>query len=351
MRGLEQLAGFAGQCRFAGSVCAGEHQRVSGLEQKRLRQTRQRANAGDGRNAVATAAYTAAYNAARRFALYFPEFQAGHEVNRLASFGPGPARFDVCDSQVAPRFACVAKFQRDPGTEFFKKRAGHREDCGGEGGSSLVNFIRGKPYASGSRHAPIFVALGTALYDRGARLDGPRPKLRAWEIHEDLARVSSLLARALQILDHAEPKFGIVVRAIDAHAVHPGLDKLANGLVIRRCLGTHGYHDSNGAPGRRRPEERFGMFFKQLGSCRHADSRSPRARNRCVRSKQLCQHMVYGLNRVENVAFGAAERGEAQPRKLRLQFANIVPAERQVVSQVSGAGAIGFVKRKGTLQE
>jgi len=61
--------------------------------------------------------------------------------------------------------------------------------------------------------------------------------------------------------------------------------------------------------------------------------------------------MVNRLKSIEDVALGAPQRGEAQTRELRLQLADIVPAERQVVSEISGAGAIRFVKSERTLQE
>ena len=38
-------------------------------------------------------------------------------------------------------------------------------------------------------------------------------------------------------------------------------------------------------------------------------------------------------------------------RELRLQLADIVPAEGQIVSEISGAWTIGFVKRERTLQK
>jgi hypothetical protein len=61
--------------------------------------------------------------------------------------------------------------------------------------------------------------------------------------------------------------------------------------------------------------------------------------------------LMHGLKSIEDMCLRPPQRRKAQTRELRLQLANIVPAERHVVSQISGAGAIGLMKRERALQE
>lgn len=58
-----------------------------------------------------------------------------------------------------------------------------------------------------------------------------------------------------------------------------------------------------------------------------------------------------GLNGIQYVALRATDRGEAQHRKLRLQFADVVVAEGKVVGEIAGAFAMGFVNSEMTFQE
>ena len=93
------------------------------------------------------------------------------------------------------------------------------------------------------------------------------------------------------------------------------------------------------------------MLFEQLGTFRHADGSIGREREESIRAEQSSKDMMHGLKSIEDVALRAPERGEAQTRETRLQLADIAPAERQVVSEISGAGAIRFVKSERALQE
>lgn len=87
------------------------------------------------------------------------------------------------------------------------------------------------------------------------------------------------------------------------------------------------------------------MLFEKLGPFRHADGSLGREREQSIRAEQLSQDIMHGLKSIEDVTLRAPERGEAQTCEMRLQLADIVPAERQVVSEISGAGAIRFMKR------
>lgn len=61
--------------------------------------------------------------------------------------------------------------------------------------------------------------------------------------------------------------------------------------------------------------------------------------------------MVNGLDRSEGVALRAAERRKAEESELRLQLADIVAAESEVVREITGAAAMSFVDCKRFLEE
>lgn len=90
-----------------------------------------------------------------------------------------------------------------------------------------------------------------------------RPELGIGKIHQDAAGASGLLARSLEATNHAEPDIRIVVRAINAHAIHAALGEIADEFVIR---GGVGRHDANRAAGRRRTKGSFRLLFEQLGA-------------------------------------------------------------------------------------
>jgi hypothetical protein len=65
------------------------------------------------------------------------------------------------------------------------------------------------------------------------------------------------------VLDHPQPRRGIVMGAIDAHAVHALVQKVMNKGVVVRRLARHGNHDPGPAPGGRGAQQGFGVFGKQ----------------------------------------------------------------------------------------
>jgi hypothetical protein len=56
------------------------------------------------------------------------------------------------------------------------------------------------------------------------------------------------------------------------------------------------------------------------------------------------QYAVHALQRLEDMTLCAAERGEPEKGKLRLQFTDIMPAQSQIMSEISSAAAMGSVK-------
>jgi hypothetical protein len=56
-----------------------------------------------------------------------------------------------------------------------------------------------------------------------------------------------------------------------------------------------------------------------------------------------------GLDGVEDVAFGAAERRQAEERELGLEFADVVLTKGQIMGKIPGAAAMGFMEDEGAL--
>ena len=59
---------------------------------------------------------------------------------------------------------------------------------------------------------------------------------------------------------------------------------------------------------------------------------------------------MHGLDRVENVTLRAAERGETEKGKLRLQFTDIMATQRKIVGKILGTPAMRFMKGQGPFE-
>ncbi len=234
------------------------------------------------------------------------------------------------------------------GPEFFEK-AGLPLECSQSAGLGrrLGIVRRSEPDARGSHHAAIDVALRPALDYRRTRLDGPGTQLGAGHIHQDSAVAAGLFPRFLKIADHAQPHFRAVVRAVDAHAVHPIPDQVAH-QVHSLCAASEDivtmmrtFLPGGGGPRRASVlassnSDAFADLYRGLlGAWQGA-----------VGTQQGIQHAMHGLDRVEDVTFRAPERGEPKQGKLGLQFANIVPAQRKIVGKISRAAPVRFMMQR-----
>ena len=50
--------------------------------------------------------------------------------------------------------------------------------------------------------------------------------------------------------------------------------------------------------------------------------------------------MMHGLHRGQDMTFRAAQRREAEQRKLRLQLTDVMPAQREIVGEISRTAAM-----------
>jgi hypothetical protein len=78
--------------------------------------------------------------------------------------------------------------------------------------------------------------------------------------------MAGLFSSSLEIADHPNPRFRMVMGAVDAHAIHAVPDEVAYELIVRCSVRGHGHHDSDSSAWRRGTEEGVGIGFQQLGS-------------------------------------------------------------------------------------
>jgi hypothetical protein len=125
------------------------------------------------------------------------------------------------------------------------------------------------------------------------------------------------------------------MRAVDAHGVHAILHKLLDEGRVRGGFGWHGDHDAGLASRRPGTEQPLGLVVQSLLAGlevrRQFRRRLPRPAGELVDRRQD------GVNRREDRRFGAPERRQPQAGKAKLQLADVVPAQRQVVNEIARA--------------
>jgi hypothetical protein len=77
----------------------------------------------------------------------------------------------------------------------------------------------------------------------------------------------------VEIADHAEPCFWIVMGAVDAHAIHAVPYEVAYKLIVRGRVRGHGNHDPDLSARWSRTEKGIGFGFQQLASLADLDGR------------------------------------------------------------------------------
>ena len=205
-----------------------------------------------------------------------------------------------------------------------------------------LTAVGNEPDPSRGGDPPEEVAAGTPLDQAGAGFDRARPELWTGKIHEDATRLAKILLGAAEVGDHPRPVGGVVVRAIDPHAVHAAIEQLANEQVILGCLARHRDHDPDGPLGGFRAEQLLGVRIKQLDPFIEPHGRRDWRRKLPGAAAELVKHLQDDAQRGEDVRLGPAQGGEAEPGQPFLELTDIVPAEGEVMEQVSGARPLGL---------
>ena len=150
----------------------------------------------------------------------------------------------------------------------------------------LRMVFRCQPNASRRDDAPIHIAFRPALDHRRPWLDWTSSQFGAGDIHENPAIAPGFFASLSEVADHTPPDLRLIVRAVDAHAVHAVLYKVANQFVISSGIRVHGDHDAHFSFRRWRPKQRVSVRFEELSSFAKLHGRLRRGRERTVSAQQ-----------------------------------------------------------------
>ena len=157
--------------------------------------------------------------------------RARHDVRRRVGLAEAFAGADFDDAQHALAVAGVGELDGVAGLRL-------REQIALDGNRRVVRIgvvhARDEPHARGLRHASDRIAHRPPLRDRRPGLDRPGAKLGPGEVEGQRAALAGLALGAAQVLDHSLPDLGAVVRAVDAHDFHAGLDQVADQRRLRR---------------------------------------------------------------------------------------------------------------------
>ncbi len=110
-----------------------------------------------------------------------------------------------------------------------------------------------------------------------------------------------------QVLDHFQPDIGIIMCAVNPHAIHTLLQQIMNQGVIIRGLTGHGNHVADIPAGVVLSEQRIGMLFKQLLPFGKVEAGRFFRKCLCV-TFQVMQQIQDFFERGECMRFGSAKR-------------------------------------------
>ena len=170
------------------------------------------------------------------------------------------------------------------------------------------------------------------------RIHAAGPQLRPAKVRLDDTAAPDDLLRATQVCGHPVPGRRVVVRAVDAHQVHPGPQQvLDQARVVGRGTG-HRHHDADLAVTRRGTEQPARVLPQQQASGAEID----RWMRRLV-GRNPGQRLETGNHRVQPrdcVGLEHAERRQSEGMQVVLQAADVGLADAEVVQQVAGAVAV-----------
>jgi hypothetical protein len=235
--------------------------------------------------------------------------------------------------------ASVAQLQLVAGFQCRHERGRHRHRWRasvGRGGR--------QPRPCGGEHLSQRVPLRAQLEHLGARRERAGAALGTGQIDGDLARPSERAGGLSHVVGHRSPRRQVVVRGVDAGAVHAVTDERVDPCGVVGVLAREGHHDPDPAGRRGRSEQPVAVLLKERPTALagHGARVGPRAR---VAADDPVEHREHGLQRGQHVWFTSPERREAALGELPLELPIVAPTQRQVVQQVHGARPLRVVNR------
>jgi len=160
------------------------------------------------------------------------------------------------------------------------------------------------------------------------------------KIRLDAACQSELPLRLPQVGDRGLPFLGPVVRAVDAHDVHPRREQVSDETVVPCRFGRHGHHDSDGPSHRDLTQQAAAVLGQEGSGRRWVDGGSGVGGPLVTLPREPVESAKHRLERCEDVPLEPPQRRQPQPRQVRLEAADVLPPQGQVVDQVARAGAV-----------
>jgi hypothetical protein len=198
---------------------------------------------------------------------------------------------------------------------------------------------------AGNERRPRRVADRAPFQDLRPERDGPGAQLRAGKIAGQQAAPAGIALRLAQVPDHALPDLRAVVRTIDPHDLHAGLDQAADDAGVVGRLARHRHHDPRAPPRARGTEDPVGVLGQECVTGVELDRRGCRHVRRHRPREKFVEDLLDRMQGRHDMRFHAAQRTEAQSRQVILQHAHVVAAHREVVNEV--AGTIAHRRRDG----
>ena len=183
------------------------------------------------------------------------------------------------------------------------------------------------------------VASGFEMYHALVRRDPAGAQLGSGQVHQYLAAAVRFHFRLPHEFDHFQPGFRCVVGAVDARTVHAAPDQLAHECIVGGSLAGEGHHDAHLAMCRRRAEQPVGLTAQQLSGFVECLCAVQNPFGLDVLAGQRFQRVDDGIEIGQYVAFGAAQRRQAECGELRLDVAQIVATQPDIGAHVVGGGA------------
>jgi len=233
----------------------------------------------------------------------------------VARLGPAVTTADFDDAQ-GP--ALAARVAQDDGVAVRERRQPRLRQAQ-HGGRRVRRRLRGRgrrqPDACRAQHAPAGVAQWLPARHRRSCRDRTSAQFGSAEVHQNAAVALQFALGGTQVHDHPLPRLGIVVGAVDAHAVHAVAQELEHQTRVARGFARHGHHDATGTVWRWIAEQSSGAIAQQRRTVPECGQPRIVAQRGPCPPAQPFEDPAHGLEVAQNVRLRTPQR--RQPESLQ----------------------------------
>ena len=148
------------------------------------------------------------------------------DVRALPAIGPAPFRGEFRDRQEAPLASKIPQLQPVAHPQLCQP-----SDWYPQNGIRLTGrdiFRRGQPDVCGIQRSPPRVTAGAPVCYGWTDRNFQDSEFRTGQVGSDATRQLQLLRRPPDLIGHLAPDFDVIVRTVDASAIHAALDQRAD---------------------------------------------------------------------------------------------------------------------------